>query len=140
MTAVLPDRWRLLAPADAVVVDVARGPRGRRRAVTVVRRLDAGSAVALRGTRGALARVARDAGVDVRRELIPLPSLAHPLYLVEDDAASAHHLISQLLAVPPGISRLAGPLDAAMRVSSRAARWRWVRRLFPWRIALGVRL
>lgn len=140
MSAALPEQWRLLAPADTVVIDIARGPEGRRRAVAAVRGLDAGSAVALRGTRSALARVAQAGGVDVRRELIPLPSLAHPLYLVEDDAASAHHLIAHLLSVPPGVSWLAGPLDFAMRVSSRAARLQWVRRLFPWRIAMGVRL
>lgn len=140
MQPALTEQWRLLAPPDAVIIDIGRGDRGRRAAISALMSVDAGCAVALRGGRAAMGRVARGGHVKIRRQLIPLPSLAHPLYLVEDDAESVYHLFANLLSVPPGVSRMAGPLDAALRISARATRSRWVRRLFPWRIAVGVRL
>ena len=140
MPPALTEQWRLLAPPDTVVIDIARGGVGRRAAIAALSGLDAGCSVALRGNHVAMARVARDGRVQIRRKLIPLPSPAHPLYLVEDDGESVHHLFAHLLSVPPGVCRMAGPLDAALRLSSRAARSQWVRRLFPWRIAVGVRL
>lgn len=139
MSASLADPWRLLAPPDAATIDIAPGRRGQRLAVAALSRLGPGCDVVLRGSHGAVQRVARDAHVDIARELIPLPAPRLPMYLVENDEASVRGLFADLLAVPPGVARLAGPADALLRVAARLAPLRPFRGLFPWRIAIGRR-
>jgi hypothetical protein len=140
MTSTWTDRWRLVTPPDAVVVDIGAGRSGQRAAAATVAGLHPGCNVVLRGSRGAVRRVARDAGVDITRELIPLPTRAAPAYLVEDDRASLAVLCTDLLSVPPGLVRLAGPADALLRLAARVAPLRPVRLLLRWRIAIGRRL
>ncbi len=134
------DRWTVVLPPNAVVVDIGGGRRRQRATAAMVAGLDTGCSVVLRGSRGAVQRVARDAGVRITRELIPLPTCAAPRYLVEDDQASLRRLCADLLSVPPGLVRSVAPADALLRLAARAAPLRSVRMLLPWRIAIGRRV
>jgi hypothetical protein len=133
-------RYQVLAAPDAVLVDVLRGRRARRHAIAAVRALPAGRGVVLRGSSAAVNEVARAARVRISRELIALPSTATPAYLVEDDAAPLALLCAEILSVPPGLVRLAGPAGALLRVGALAARSRLARHLLRSRIAVGWRL
>ncbi len=139
MAATLTDLWGLLTPPDPAIIDIAPGRRAEHRAVSAVSRLAPGSGVVLRGTQDAVLRVARDAHVDITRELIPLPTSRHPVYLVEDDDVSVRRLFDDLVSVPPGVNRLAAPADAVLRLAVRLAPLQPFRRLFPWRVAVGRR-
>jgi hypothetical protein len=134
------DRWTVVLPRDAVVVDIGGGRRRQRATAAMVAGLDTGCSVVLRGSRGAVRRVARDAGVGITRQLIPLPTRAAPAYLVEDDQASLSRLCADLLSVPPGLVRSAAPAGALLRLAARAAPFRSVRMLLPGRIAIGRRV
>ena len=81
----------------------------RRAAAASVRALPAGRGVVLRGSSASVHEVARAARVRIVRELIALPSATTPAYLVDDDAAPLTLLCTELLSVPPGLVRLAGP-------------------------------
>jgi hypothetical protein len=140
MSSTWTDRWRLLTPPDTVVIDIGGGRRGQRMAVATVAGLSPGCNVVLRGSHGAVQRVARDARVGLTRELIPLPTRVLPAYLVEDDRGSLRRLFTDLLSVPPGMDRLAAPADALLRLAARVAPLPPVRRLLRWRIAFGQRL
>jgi hypothetical protein len=133
-------RYQVLAASDAVVVDVLRGRRARRAAVAAVRALPAGRGVVLRGSSASVNEVARAARVRIARELIALPSATAPAYLVEDDAEPLALLCAEILSVPPGLVRLAGPADVLLRVGAIAARSRLARHLLRSRIAVGWRV
>lgn len=140
MSSTWTDRWRLLTPPDAVVIDIGVGRRGQRMAVTAVAGLRPGRNVVLRGSHRAVRRVARDAQVGITRELIPLPTRALPAYLVEDDRGTLRRLCTDLLSVPPGVARMAAPVDALLRLAAVLGPLPPVRRLLRWRIAIGRRL
>jgi len=123
-----------------VVIDIGVGRRGQRMAVTAVAGLRPGRNVVLRGSHGAVRRVARDARVGITRELIPLPTRALPAYLVEDDRGTLRRLCTDLLSVPPGVARMAAPVDALLRLAAVVGPLPPVRRLLRWRIAIGRRL
>lgn len=133
-------RYQVLAAPDAAVVDVPRGRRGRRAAAALLRALPAGRGVVLRGSSASVHEVARAARVRIVRELIALPSATTPAYLVDDDAAPLTLLCTELLSVPPGLVRLAGPAGMLLRVGAVAARSRLARRLLHSRIAVGWRI
>jgi len=129
----------LLAPADAVCLEVPRGRVERRAAAARLRALEPGSHIVLRGRRGAVQRVVRAARLDVVRDLIALPSARSPAFLIEDAAAPMSLLCGDILGVPPGVTALVAPTDALLRVARRAARWRWFRRLLVWRVVVARR-
>jgi hypothetical protein len=133
-------RHRLLAASDALVVDIPRSRRARRAAAANVRALPVGRSVILRGSSSSVNAVARAAGVSVARELIALPSASSPAYLVEDHAVPLAVMFNELLSVPPGLVRLAGPAGGLLRVGGLAARFKWSRRLLRSRIAVGWRV
>ncbi|MFZ2035147.1 MAG: hypothetical protein WAW53_15455 [Candidatus Dormiibacterota bacterium] len=133
-------RYQVLAAPDAAVVDIPRGRRGRRVAAASVRAFPAGRGVVLRGSSASVHEVARAARVRIVRELIALPSATTPAYLVDDDAAPLTLLCTELLSVPPGLVRLAGPAGMLLRVGAVAARSRLARRLLHSRIAVGWRI
>jgi len=138
-TAAWAQRYRLLAAPDAVVMDVPRGRRARRAAAVALRSLPLGRGVVLRGSSFSVKALARDARVRIARELIALPSAASPAYLVDDDAGSLALLCRELLSVPPGLVRLAGPAGALLRIGGLAGRSNLARQLLRSRIAIGWR-
>jgi hypothetical protein len=122
-----------------MLFDVPRSRRRRRALVRTLRGLPPGQCVVLRGRGSSVRGVAHEAHVRVGREMIALPSASRPAYLVEDDPAAVSLLCRQVLSVPPGLTRLAGPADGMLRLGGIVFRLRPARRMLRSRIAVGWR-
>jgi hypothetical protein len=128
------ERWRIVAPAGAVRVDV--GFRGRTEPA-----LPAGGApLALCASgpfaRRRLRRAAARAGVALEREYLALPSVASPAFLIEDGPAAVDYFRDRILTPPPGMARGAAAGDLAVRTVRLVPR-RVLSALAPGRIAIG---
>lgn len=125
--------WMLLCPPGTVQVPAARAP-------AVVPTYAPGTSVALTSdrpfNRGRLRRVAHRAGLSIERELLVLPSLDHPILVVDDVEPAVRHLWSSLATVPPGLVLTAVPAAAALRMA-RALPWSWTGAAAPGRVVLG---
>ncbi|HEY2315214.1 MAG TPA: hypothetical protein VGH96_16515 [Streptosporangiaceae bacterium] len=115
-------RWRLLAPAGAAVVDLPSWPLAVRRTAERLRALPEGSPVILldhrpgsRRTR----RVALASALTVDREYVALPSLRAAIVLVEDSRDSLRWACQSVVAPPPGSTWAHGPLHAAVALLRR---------------------
>jgi hypothetical protein len=110
-------RWRLLAPDGAAVVEV----RGRAaEPVARLRALPRNAPVVLlapgRGGRRRLRRVARRAGLAVHAEYVALPSLATPVALTQVRPGPLRWTARTVLTVPSGVTRAHRPAWAAIRL------------------------
>jgi hypothetical protein len=76
-------------------------------------------------------RAARAGGLAIERELLVLPGLRHPLYLIEDAPESVRWFARQVLVVPPRV-----PLQTVAYAAAAVLRASW--RL--WRVAAPGRL
>lgn len=107
------ERWRVVAPAGAVRVEV--GPRGRiagglpSPAPQTPLALCASGPLARRRVRRAAAR----AGVALEREYLALPSAGSPAFLVEDRSVAVDYFRARILTPPPGTG--AGLAELAVR-------------------------
>jgi len=131
------ERWRVVAPAGAVRVDVdLRGrPAGAARPG-----LAPGTPVALCASglvaRRRVRRAASRAGIQVDREYVALPSAASPAFLVEDGTAALDYFRTRILAAPPGMTTLAGVAEVAIR-ALRVLPVAVLSALAPGRVAIG---
>ncbi|MGH3445761.1 MAG: hypothetical protein ACRDPB_10340 [Nocardioidaceae bacterium] len=107
-----------------------------------LRALPPGSAVVLVSdrplSRRRLRASARRAGVVVERELIVLPSTAHPVAAVDDTGSAVRHFWQAVAAVPPGLALSAAPAALGLRLA-RAVPWRWTGAVAPGRVLIGRR-
>jgi hypothetical protein len=109
----------LVAP-DATIVRMRR--RGTdREELQRVRALPAGSAVLVSGSSRSCREFADQAGVEIDREFLPIPSARTPLYLVENAEETITYFCSTLLTLPP-VAAAFGPLGEALILLVRAAR------------------
>lgn len=92
-------RWRLVVPAGAVVIDA--GATAPRRSAAD---LPPGATVVLAGARRRVRAHARAAGLRVEAEYLALPSLAGAVVLAP--AAALPWAARSVLTVPPGVTRL----------------------------------
>jgi hypothetical protein len=117
------ERWRLLAPADAVVVQAARGPLATRRVITRLRTLPPGTPVVLldhrRGGRLRARRIAATGVLEVDRQYVALPSLREAIVIAEDTTQALSWACRSLVAPPPGITWAHALVDAAVRLLRR---------------------
>lgn len=107
----IDQRWRLLIPADAVVVTV--GQRGT--ALAQLRALRSPTRVAIVGGRR-LRRLARRAGVRVEVEYVVLPSLAAPVAITQIAREPLRWTTGTVLTVPSGVTRWHAPIWFAVRL------------------------
>jgi hypothetical protein len=141
-----PARWqdnvRMIAPPDAVRVEVRWRPRDRRALRSELWGLPAGTPVVLfslgPGGRRRCRALAQDAGIQVEREYVAFPSARAPAYLVEDAAPAWRYFVRAVLATPPRV-RFPRLVDAAVRVARGVSRWPAVRGLSPGRVVVGRR-
>lgn len=137
------ENWRVVAPGDAVPIDVPRSERARRKVQERVYAFPIGTAVVLRdaapGSRWRCQRFAGRAGLKLERMYLALPTVSAPAYLVQDNPASVAYFCSAILTVPPGLTRLAGPVEALLRLIRLLSPWRVVAALIPGRVAVGRR-
>jgi hypothetical protein len=107
-----PDqRWRLLVPAGAVVVEADP----RHAAVEQIRALPAQTTVALVGGRR-LRRLARRARLRVHAEYLALPSLGAPVALTQCQPHALRYTARTVLTVPSGVTRPHLPIWLAVRL------------------------
>jgi hypothetical protein len=116
-------RWRLLAPKEAVVVDMPSGLLAVRRASAQLRALPTGTPVVLLdhrpGGRLRVRRIAATGAVVVDRQYVVLPSLRKAIVVAEDTADSLLWTCRSLVAPPPGVTWAHGLVDAAIRFLRR---------------------
>jgi hypothetical protein len=116
-------RWRLLAPAEAVVVEVPSGLLAVRHARALLRALPAGTPVILLdhrpGGRLRARRIAAAGVIMVDRQYVALPSLSRAVVVAEDTRDSLLWACQSLVAPPPGITWAHVLVDAAVRFLRR---------------------
>jgi hypothetical protein len=133
--------WRIVAPENAVLIDVPRSRTGRRRARRLLDGLPSGTSVVLvghaAGARRRCRRLARVTGVRLTREYVALPSGRAPAYLVEDAPGTWRYVLSALLTIPPSPPVRTASTEALLRVTRRLSAWNGVGALAPGRVAIG---
>jgi hypothetical protein len=132
----------VVAPAGARLV-VVPGLAERRAGWREVGALPAGTPVVLcdprPGARARCRRFANRSGVVPGRAYLALPSLRHRLVLVEDGREPLRYACGALLAVPPGTTRFAAPLAAALALLRLPIVWRLLGAVVPGRVVVGRR-
>jgi hypothetical protein len=86
-----------------------------------------------------LRQLARDAGLVVDRELVVLPGLSAPAFVVEDAVESMGWFWNAFATVPPGRSRGALLITATTRLGRHRPLVGWVGRLVPGRMVIAHR-
>lgn len=89
-------------------------------------------------SRRRLQRLARTLSIEVEREFIVLPTLRHPLMLVDDTEAAVRYFWSAIATVPPGLAFTALPASALLAVA-RKLPWSWTGAAAPGRALVGRR-
>jgi hypothetical protein len=116
-------RWGLLAPREAVTVDVRSGLLAVRRTAAELRALPAGTPVVLLdhrpgGRRGGR-RIAATGSIVVDRQYVALPSLRRAIVVVEDSTDALRWACWSLVTPPPGVTRAHALADAAVKFLRR---------------------
>jgi hypothetical protein len=116
-------RWGLLAPREAVTVDVRSGLLAVRRTAAELRALPAGTAVVLLdhrpGGRLRVRRIAATGSIVVDRQYVALPSLRRAIVVVEDSTDALRWACWSLVTPPPGVTRAHALADAAVKFLRR---------------------
>jgi hypothetical protein len=124
--------WVVLAPADAVQL--------ASHAVRESQRLAPGTPVVLVANRPFarrhLRRTAQRAGISVRRELLVLPDVRHPLVVLDDHDDCIALFWQAVAMVPPGLTRVHPVATLGLRVLAHTSP-ELTRRFAPGRILIG---
>ena len=126
--------WAVLCDPDVVLITtpnrqaLRQVPRGRQVALAIDRPL----------ARTRLRRLARNCDVVVERELIVVPTTAHPVATVDDEESAVRHFWHSVVAVPPGIARTA-PIATVVLAVARSLPWSWTGAVAPGRVVIGRR-
>jgi hypothetical protein len=116
-------RWRLLAPTDAVAVEIPSGPLAVRRAIARLRALPAATPVVLLdrwpGGRLRARRIAARGAVVVHRQYVALPTLRRAIVLAEDRTDVLRWACTSLVAPPPGVTWAHAAINAAVTALRR---------------------
>jgi hypothetical protein len=117
--AIPGQRWRLLAPREAVAVDVPSGLLAVRRTAAELRALPARTPVVLLdhrpGGRLRTRRIAATGAIVVDRQYVALPSLRRAIVVVEDTTDALRWACRSLVAPPPGVTWAHALTDTAVR-------------------------
>jgi phosphotransferase family enzyme len=132
--------WQLLAPG-ALCHDVPASAAARRRLARRLRTLPPGTTIVLRsegvGSRQRCRHLARDAGIELIREYVAVPSIDPPTCYVEDSTSALRYFTTHVLALPGGGPAASAALEAAKSISGSILPLGLVGRLAPNRLALG---
>jgi hypothetical protein len=109
--------WQHVTAPGSVRFDVPASTAARRRLRHKVRNLPPGAPVvlwcaALGSSRRRCRRFAREAGIEILREYVAIPSLDSPTCYVEDSRAALSYFFTELLTLPKGSAALSAPLQA----------------------------
>jgi hypothetical protein len=135
---------RHLVPSTATWIDGPRSRATRGRTADEVRRLPPGAPVVLAarglGCRRRSRALARLALLDVERELLAIPSVDAPDYVVDDDPRTVSRFWRSFVTVPPGATLTAPAITAAIRVVDALHAWALVGVVAPGRYTVGRRV
>jgi hypothetical protein len=116
-------RWRLLAPAEAVTLEIPSGLLAVRRTAAELRALPAGTPVILLdhrpGGRLRTRRIAATGAIMVDQQYVALPSLRRAIVMVEDTADALRWACRSLVAPPPGVTWTHALIDAGVKFLRR---------------------
>jgi hypothetical protein len=136
-------RLQHLFPAGTISVAVPARAFDRARAVDELRRLPRGTTVALAdhrfGSRRRCRDLARRASIDVERELLAIPSIEAPDFVVDDVAPAVSAFWRAFVTVPPGVSTPALPMTVAIRIVALLRAWVFIGAVVPGRFTIGRR-
>ena len=137
------EKWRPALPVDACCYAVPMAFHGRRRVVSELLRLPAGSRVVLYdhwpGSRRRCRTLAARGGVRLVREYVALPTLSSAGVLVEDDDAVAGYVASRFGSVPPAAGLRARLVTRLVPLAGRILAGRWRALAFGGRVVIGER-
>ncbi|HMJ40078.1 MAG TPA: phosphotransferase [Verrucomicrobiae bacterium] len=132
--------WQLVTAPGTLRFEVPASSAARRRLALQLTTLPPGANVILScaalGSRGRSRRLAREAGIELLREYVAIPSIDPPTCYVEDTSA-LRYLFTQLLTLPRGGGALSASLEAIKRVAHSFFPADLVGSLAPIRITLG---
>ncbi len=142
---ILPDTqkepWRLLTSPGTLRLDLSGSAAERSRLRQRTRTLPAGTAVALCcravGSRWRCRRFAADAGIEVLREYLVIPSAVSPTCYVEDTPPALRFFLTDLLTLPRGSAAIAAVLEAVKKTAGLVFPSALVGAVTPIRIVLG---
>lgn len=133
--------WRLLTSPTAMQLDPSVSSRRRRELRQQVRDLPAGTPVVLCssafGSRWRCRRFARDAGIEVLREFVAIPSAAPPTCYVEETPQALRYFFTQVSALPGGGAAVSALLAGAKKAARLVFPSNLIGALAPTRIVLG---
>jgi hypothetical protein len=133
---------RHLVPSTSTWIDVPRSRVTRERTADAMRRLPPGAPVVLAdrgfGARRRSRAFARLASVDVDRELLAIPSVDAPDYVIDDDRAALTGFWRGFVTVPPGTTVTAPVVTAGIRVVDALHAWPLVALVVPGRYTVGT--
>jgi lipopolysaccharide/colanic/teichoic acid biosynthesis glycosyltransferase/O-antigen/teichoic acid export membrane protein len=133
--------WRLLTSPAAIQFDVPVSSSARRQRQQQVRDLPAGTSVVLCstaiGSRWRCRRFARDAGIEVLREYVAIPSPTPPTCYVEETPLALRYFFTQVSALPGGGAAISAVLAAAKKAARFIFPAALIGALAPTRIVVG---
>ena len=133
--------WRLLAEPGTLQIDLTGSAAERRRLRQQISTLPAGTALvlccAVVGSRQRFRSFAKDAGVEMLREYVAIPSAHAPTCYVEDTPQALRYFFSELLALPRGGAVKSALLGAAKRAARLPVPWSALGAVAPIRVAVG---
>ena len=136
------DNVRIVSPPGATRVELGRSRARRRAALRTVVDLPTGAAVVFTTSAPGAARRSRafaaDAGLEIEREYLALPTASAPAYLVEVAPAPVHVFVDSVLVAPPGI-RFSAPAAAMLAAMRALGPWRLLRTFAPGRVVIARR-
>ena len=135
--------WQHLTAPGSVRFDIPASTVERRRLRQRVRNLPPGAHVvlwctALGSSRRRCRRFAREAGIQILREYVAIPSADSPTCYVEDSRAALSYFFTELLTLPKGGATLSAPLQAVKLVARTFFPATLVGSVAPVRLVLGM--
>ena len=133
--------WQHLAGPGSIRFSVPASVAARQRLRHRVRNLPPGAPVVLScaalGSRQRCRRFARDAGIEILREYVAMPSVDSPTCYIEDLRPSLLYFFTELMTLPRGGSALSAPLQVIKTMARTFFPATLVGAVVPIRIVLG---
>jgi Phosphotransferase enzyme family len=133
--------WRHVSPPGSTRFQVPASAASRRRLRSRVRTLPPGASVVLScaglGARRRCRLFALEAGIEILREYIAVPSVESPTCYIEDSRSTLTYFFTELLTLPKGGAVIAAPLQTMKTIARTFFPATLVGSVAPIRIILG---
>ncbi len=133
--------WRLLTSSTALHLELPVSPEVGSRLQRQIRSLAPGASVVLScaaiGSRWLCRRFARDAGIEILREYVAIPSAAPPTTYVQETASVLRYFFTEVSVLPGGGAAISALLAAAKKTARFVFPAALIGALAPARIVVG---